>query len=311
MVRGGAVLILSLALFAGMTPVSPVSPVLAQTAFSVRSDGPSPSQDDILYSIDLQTGKATKIGTAVGFEDVESLAFDPGCHTLYGVDDETDQLVTCNVEDGTCTPVGPLGVNITDTGLAFGPEGILYMSTDAPKKPTNFYRITVKTGHATLLGDQGQEVTGLAGNRTGVYGLGGDGMSNLVKMNLPLGKAVKIGPLKNVTLVDGGLDFDAENALWGIHDGSVGRVGYSQTFKIDVATGTATVIAPVKDAVTGANLDGFESLAIVDGACKNLFPPPPSSGGGAQEVPALGSWGLAALALVLTTLGVLALRRRS
>jgi len=311
MVRGSAVLILSLALFAGMTPVSPASPALAQTAYAVRSDGPSPSQDDILYSIDLPTGKATRIGTAVGFEDVESLTFDPGCHVLYGIDDETDQLVTCDIVEGTCTAVGPLGVDITDTGLAFGPDGILYMSTDAPKKPTNFYRIVPRTGRAILLGDQGQEVTGLAGNRTGVYGLGGDGMSNLVKMNLPLGKAVKIGPLKNVILADGGLDFDAENALWGIHDGSVGRVGYSQTFKLDTSTGTATVVAPVKDAVTGSTLDGFESLAIADGACKNLFPPPPSSGGGAQEVPTLGTWGFAALALALTVCGLLALRRRS
>jgi hypothetical protein len=186
------------------------------------------------------------------------------------------------------------------------------MSTDSPKHPTNLYRVTVKTGRATLIGDQGQEVTGLAGNRFGIYGLGGDGMSNLVKMDLPAGKAIKIGPLKNVTLVDGGLDFDAENALWGIHDGSVGRVGYSQTFKIDTSTGVATVVAPVKDAVTGATLDGFEGLAIADGACKNLFTPPPSSsGGGAAEIPTLGAWGFAALALALTALGILALRRRS
>jgi hypothetical protein len=311
MVRGGAVLILFLALFAGMTPVSPVSPALALTAYSVRSDGPSPSQDDILYSIDLQTGQAIRIGTAVGFEDVESLTFDPGCRVLYGVDDETDQLVTSDIGEGTCHAVGPLGVDITDTGLAFGPDGILYMSTDAPKKPTNFYRIAVKTGKATLLGDQGQEVTGLAGNGTGVYGLGGDGASNLVKMDLSTGKANKIGPLKNVMLVDGGLDFDADGILWGIHDGSVGRVGYSQTFTVDTATGTATIVAPVKDAATGSNLDGFEGLAIANGSCTNFFPPPPVSGGAAQEIPTLGSWGLAALALALTALGVLALRRRS
>lgn len=310
MVRGGAVLILSLALSAGVTPVSPASPALAQTAYSVRSDGPSPSQDDILYSIDLQTGKATKIGTAVGFEDVESLTFDPGCHVLYGVDDETDQLVTCDPETGTCEAVGPLGVNITDTGLAFGPEGILYMSTDAPKRPTNFYRVNPRTGQAILIGDQGQEVTGLAGSRSGVYGLGGDGTSNLVKMQVATGKAVKVGSLKTVILADGGLDFGADGTLWGIHDGSVGRVGYAQTFKVDTATGAATVVAAVKDSVSGSTLDGFESLAIVDGSCTNLLPPPPSHGG-AKEIPALGSWGLAGLALALTAFGVLALRRRT
>jgi hypothetical protein len=308
MVRRGAALILSLAFVPGLLAF----PALAQTAYSVRSDGPSASQDDILYSIDLQTGKAVKIGSAVGFEDVESFTFDPGCKTLYGVDDEKDVLVTCDVETGTCKEVGPLGVDITDTGLAWGADGNLYMSTDAPKKPTNFYKIDPKTGAATRIGDQGQEVTGLAADRGGVFGLGGDGTSNLVRINTETGKATAIGPLKTVVLVDGGLDIAADGTLWGIHDGSVGRVGHAQTFTVDLKTGAATVVATVKDAVSGAALDGFEGLAIADGVCKNLVdapPPPPRQS--PTEIPALGSWGFAALALALTALGVLALRRRT
>jgi hypothetical protein len=307
MVRGSAALILCSVLLPGVIPASPAA---AQIAYSVRSDGPTASQDDILYSIDLQTGKATKIGSAAGFEDVESLSFDPGCRKLYGVDDETDQLVSCSLDSGACTAVGPLGVDITDTGLAYAADGFLYMSTDAPKHPTNLYRVDPQTGHATLIGDQGQEVTGLAANRTDVYGLGGDGMMNLVKLNLATGKATPIGALKNVTLVDGGLDFDADGTLWGIHDGSVGRVGYSQSFKVNLSSGVATVVAPIKDAVTGAALDGFEGLAIADGICRNLRPQPPITGG-ANEIPTLETWGLAALALALTTVGVVALRRRT
>jgi hypothetical protein len=306
MARGTAVLILSLALVVGVSPQ-----VLAQTAYSVRSDGPSASQDDILYSIDLQTGKATKIGSAAGFEDVESLTFDPGCKKLYGVDDESDKLVTCDVESGTCSEVGPLGVNITDTGLAWGADGNLYMSTDAPKKPVSFYKIDPETGAATVVGDQGQEVTGLAANKDGVYGLGGDGASNLVRIDTRDGHALAIGPLKTVVLVDGGLDFDADGTLWGIHDGSVGRVGHAQIFTVDLTTGAATVAATVTDATSGAALDGFEGLAIADGVCSTLGAPGPPPAQSPDEIPTLGPWGLAALGLALSGLGVLALRRRT
>jgi hypothetical protein len=309
MARGCPALILSMILLAA-------APAAAQLGYSIRSDGPSPSQDDILYSIDMQTGLATKIGSAVGFEDVEGLTFDPGCTTLYGVDDEADQLVTCDVDAGVCHAVGPLGVDITDTGLAFGADGNLYLSTDAPKRPTNFYKVDIHTGAATRIGDQGQEVTGLAADRSGVYGLGGDGASNLVKIDTATGHATAIGPLRTVVLVDGGLDISVDGTLWGIHDGSVGRVGHAQTFTIDRVTGRATVVADVKDAATGSFLDGLEGLAIAQGICRNILPPPPPpppppSQGGSAEVPTLGTWGLAALVLALTACGVLALRRRA
>jgi hypothetical protein len=310
MVRRGAahILLLILVLVAGLSPAA------AQVGYAVRSDGPSPSQDDILYSIDLRTGLATKIGSAVGFEDVESLTFSPGCQTLYGVDDETDQLVTCDTTSGTCTSVGPLGVNITDTGLAFGADGALYMSTDAPKRPWSFFQLDPHTGAATRIGDPGQEVTGLAGNRDGIWGLGGDGASNLVRISTETGHATPVGPLRNVMLVDGGLEFDSAGTLWGIHDGSVGRVGHAQSFTIDLTSGQATVVADVRDASTGAFLDGFEGLAIEQGICRNLLPPPPPppppSSIDPTQIPALGSLGYAALVLALGAAGLLALRRR-
>jgi hypothetical protein len=299
MVRGGSALILSLALLAAVCPAA------AQTGYSTRAEGSGSSPQDFLYAIDLPTGVATKIGPAGGFMGVESFTFDPGCKTLYGVDDVTDQLVTCDVQSGACTAVGPLGVDITDTGLAFGADGVLYMSTDAPK-PSKIYKLDPKTGAATLLGDQGQEVTGLAADKTGLYGLGGDGRDNLVKIDTATGHATVIGPLRSAVLVDGGLDFDADGNLWGIHPGSVGRVGHSQTMKIDTATGAATIVAQVRD-THGSYLDGFKGLAVADGVCKNLAPPPPQN---PVEAPTLASWGLAALAVALVACGVLALRHR-
>jgi len=300
--RGGSALILSLALLALASQAG------AQTGYAMRAEASGSSPKDVLYAIDMKSGQARRIGSGAGFQGVESFTFGDGCETLYGVDDVTDQLVTCDVGSGVCTAVGPLGVDITDTGLAYGADGLLYMSTDAPK-PSKLYRVDARTGRATLIGPQGQEVTGLAADQTGLFGLGGDGRNNLVKLDTATGQATVVGPLKTVVLVDGGIDFDAGGTLWGIHPGSVGRVGHSQTFKINTATGAATIVAEVRDASSGSTLDGFKGLAIADGICSQLGPPTPPPNQNVTEVPTLEDWGLAALALALTACGVVALRR--
>jgi hypothetical protein len=294
--RGSSALILCLILLAGALPAA------AQTAYAVRSDGSTAATDDFLYAIDLATGVATPIGNT-GFEDVESLAFNPGCTRLYGVDDVTDQLLTCDLDTGACTPVGRLGVNITDTGLAFGPGGVLYMSTDSPRDPTNFYQVSSTTGAARRIGDQGQEVTALGADATTLFGLGGDGANNLVRIPPGTGNAREIGPLGSaVTLVDAGLDLAADGTLYGIHDGSTGRVSFSQIFTVSRSTGAATVVAAVR-ASSGTNLDGFESLAILDGICAA------PRARVIMDIPTASEWGLAALVLSLAAVGIAVLRR--
>jgi hypothetical protein len=276
-----------------------VLPLAAQTGYSIRSDG-NDRQDDFLFAIDLKTGVATPIGPT-GFEDVEGLTFDRACKNLFGVDDVTDRLLSCDTETGACHQVGNLGVDITDTGLAYGSDLQLYMSTDAPKNPTLLYRIDPATGAATAVGDQGQEVTGLAANTTGIFGLGGDGRNNLVRINPVTGAATSIGPLKAVAPRDGGLDFDADGVLWGIEDSGLRNA--SRIFTVDPETGTATVVATVH-LENGTALGGFESLAVKEGVCSVVF-----QGSAPQAIPAAGGWGLAALAFLLTGTGLFVLRR--
>jgi len=275
----------TLALLTGLVSLCAAS-ARAQTAWSVQSNG-----NDHLYRIDLASGVATDIG-ATGFSDIESLSFSPSSGLLYGVDDVTDQLVTIDTASGAATAVGPLGVNITDTGLSFDCLGRLWMSTDAPKNPTNLYRLDPATGLATLVGNQGQEVTGLAARGTVLYGLGGDLKNNLVKIDTTTGAASVVGPLLNVSLSDGGIDFDAGGTLWGIDPLSNAAGNPSQIFTISTATGVASVQFEVADPA-GNPLGGFEGLAIE---------------GGLVCVPALPAWALVALAWGLAAAGALALR---
>lgn len=274
-------------------------PLAAQTAFSVRSDG-NDSQDDVLFSIDLATGVATPIGPT-GFEDVEGLAFNLDCETLFAVDDVTDRLLTCDTATGACRQVGNLGVDITDTGLAFASDLQLYMSTDAPKNPVRLYRVDPVTGAATLVGDQGQEVTGLAGSVAGLFGLGGDGRSNLVRVDPVTGATAPIGSLGTVAPRDGGLDFDADGVLWGIED--AGLRDPSRIFTVDLETGAATVVATVHLA-NGTTLGGFEGLAVEEGICAVTL-----HGQEGAVIPTAGGWGLAALTVLLTGTGLFVLRR--
>ena len=272
------------------------------TGYSVQSDG---SQK--LYRIDLATGVATPLG-ATGFDGIEGLAFDPGCKKLYGVDDVKDRLVTCDPKTGGCATVGSLGLDITDTGLAFGNDGRLYMSTDAPKNPLRFFALDPATGAATWIGNQGTEVTGLAGNLFALYGLGGDGKDNLVIVDPATGKATPVGPLGGVTLQDGGLDFDRDGTLYGLNDlgpGSTASGKPSQLFKIATQTGKATLVVTLKDP-SGKPVNGFEGLAIEGGICAAAgF----GQGVGVVDAPALDVLGLGLLALGLATAALFVLRR--
>src|SRR5262249_29552696 len=84
--------------------------------------------------------------------------------TLYGIDPNTDQLVTIGGIDsspspngGVIRPVGPLGVNATGEigfDISVGAEGTAYASMSVNGK-AGFYTIDLKTGAATMVGTIG------------------------------------------------------------------------------------------------------------------------------------------------------------
>jgi hypothetical protein len=232
-----------------------ISQGAAVIGYSVDSD-----YRNRLWRIDLNTGVATLVGPT-GFTDIESLSFS-STGVLYGISDMSERLVRCSLSSGACSAVGALGVTFKDTGLAFDNSGRLWMSTDEPGPPQMFFRVNPNTGAGTAIGIQGQKVTGLAFGGGVLYGLGGDYKDNLVTIDRSTGAATPVGLLGTVTLIDGGIDFDASGVLWGISDPSDDDETIpSQTFTIDTTNGAATVVATVTDE-GGGPLYGFESLAI-------------------------------------------------
>ena len=119
------------------------------------------------------------------------------------------------------------------------------------------------------------------------------------------GAARVVGPLRALTITDGGLDFDADGTLYGISDGLAAGAEPSRIFTANTRTGEARVVTAVT--VNGRGVSGFEGLAIDDGICRDIVLARQSL----LEVPALDGWGLAGLTLLLAAAGALLLRRRT
>ena len=212
--------------------------VRPEIAYTVRSHS-----DHNLYSINLRTGVTTMIGPT-GYTDIEGLAFDAR-GVLYAYDSFKEMLLTCDPATGRCTPVGMTGLRVKDVGLAFDDEGNLIMSNDNPRV---LYRINPRTAAAQAIGAQSQCICGLGFKDGVMYGLGGERSDNLVRIDAKTGTSAAIGPLRGISLADGGLDFDRNGVMWAVAEGG-------QLFTIDTGSGVGTQVGYIGQ--------GFEGLAIL------------------------------------------------
>lgn len=285
---------------------------LAATGYVVNSDDPAVRDFDSLHLVELGTGQSAKVGEvrpgdgAAPFADVEGLAMSRD-GVLYGIDDASKTLLRLELQNGRGLAIdgreGNTGLPRTsnfDFGLTFACDGALYASSDSRR---SLYRIDPATGLATLVGSEGSlgaQITGLAARYDGVYGIGSSGDHNLYRIDTATGQATLVGALgAGLQFTDGGLDFDAAGQLWGVADMTGLSINGepSVLFRIDPATGAAERVA--------TTLAGVESLAIAAPVCTapQGEPQPPA-------IPTLDRAGLLLLGLLLSLLGLAALRTR-
>ena len=215
--------ILGLGLLAGLTGQIQAAPI----AFSVDTNS------DRFVRIDLGTGTTTFIGSGIGFDDVEGLAFQPGTGILFGLDDSSDQLITVNTTTGVGTVVGTLGSNFSEAGLGFDSSGTLFASSDLGDN--GVYTVNPLTGFATFLSSTGPDPFALAFDGTTLFGTSDDctGSDCLVTVNRTTGVSTEVGPL-GISIDQGGLDFDSNGTLWFFDAGA------PSVYTINKNTGTAT-----------------------------------------------------------------------
>lgn len=128
------------------------------------------STNDVLFQIDLATGRAIPdafgvgqdyvvIDTEanVGFADVDDIGIDPAGGQMYGIANDggaNDRLVKIDKATGAVTDVGPLGQDDVE-GMTFDVTGTFYASTGANSgsNANAFFTIDKSTGAATKIAD--------------------------------------------------------------------------------------------------------------------------------------------------------------
>lgn len=296
----------------------------APMAYSVNSDSGDFLTEDSLYRIDLASGVDLRRGALIsGFEtrlDTEGLAFAPD-GILWGIDDDSRTLFPINTDTGAINfqdeiPLAgfPAGGG-NDFGMTFSCDGSLYITSVITH---TLYHLDLD-GSSEIIGSEGAlgvNISAIAaiGKPTQLYGLGngqflnGDTDSpNLYSIDPMTGIAALIGPLGATAgeYNQGGLAFDNEGVLWAITDRRIINNSIadlpSQILRIDINTGTATVVSNTSEV-------GFESLAI--------GPPSNCSIDDSQDdklprIPTLDASGRLLAILILMLAGMLVLRRRT
>lgn len=309
------------ALFASTANAGPM-------AFSVNSDSGNQDTEDSLYYIDLATGEHQRRGRlTVGTQtrlDTEGLAFAPD-GTLWGMDDEALTLFPINTDTGTIRVADEVRLNGfstlggNDFGMSFGCDNQLYVTSVI----TQTLYIVELDGSSQVVGSVGalgQNISGIAsiGNPVRIYGLGNGQLANgttdspnLFSIDPESGVATLIGPLGDAAGAynQGGLSFDANGDLWAITDRRLINNTIadfpSQILKIDIATGTATLVSETTEV-------GFESLAIAPPAQCVLQPPPnPGTANDFFAIPTLSASGRNLAILLIMLIGTFILRRRA
>jgi hypothetical protein len=184
-----------------------------------------------LYRIDQTTGAAGLIGS-MGFP-APALAADPITGVLYaGQGGGTPNLFIVDPNTGSAALVGNAGLGFASiAGMDFDSSGRLYASAnildDGGTGGDTLVAIDTSTGLATSIGEFGSGI-GVAGGRGGIDGI----------------------------------VFDRAGTLWGASGTQAGTGGVPALWAIDTATGSATLVAPIQDAVGDPPAGGVVSLEI-------------------------------------------------
>jgi hypothetical protein len=129
--------------------------VTSQRMFAINGASGTPST---LYQIDPATGAIISTIGATGFSHVVAMDFDPTTGVLYGIANNTDQLLTINTTTGVGTvvanmswPFGVCGSLAQVPDMSFDSNGNLFAWRDPCDD--DVYRVDKVTGVATPVGE--------------------------------------------------------------------------------------------------------------------------------------------------------------
>ncbi len=210
-----------------------IGQVSASILYGITGSGRTASS---LYTIDTSTGASTLIG-ATGFNEVVSIDFNPVTGTLYGISNDTQQLITINTTTGAGTAVANMTWGKNSPDMSFNSAGTLYTWSEA--SPDRLNTVNLTTGATTEIGPNSLSTyqLGLDINSADViYVKNGDG--NIYSINATTGAetlVVNIGGFD----YDNILAFDPTDVLYTVDRTSSTT---SDLYTIDLTTGSTTLI---------------------------------------------------------------------
>ena len=225
-------------------------------------------ETDSLYSVDLNNGSATLVGTFGIDASFVGLAYDSINDDLYmssisGGPPAASSLYRVNQSSGAATFVGNTGITNV-TGLAFDAmTGDIFASSGADDA---LYRVNPTNASSTLVGSFGLGVGGhgLAYDQANSTLYLTDAISdNLYTINPSSGSATLVGALNQTVVV--GLAFDPNsNDLFGVD------VATDQLMSVDIATGNSTAIGSLGFNANNVGL-AINASAIPEPSCGVLL----------------------------------------
>lgn len=266
---------------------------------------------DTLYRVDLTTQTAVEIGraTPIGasrFSIIEGLTSSPS-GSLYGVSvsPALKTLLQINPGSGMATSIGTITLSGSDAttqvdiGLAFTCDGRMWLSSSGG----SLYRVDPATAGATLVGNMGVKITGLAAKGNVLYGAGSQGNNNLYRIDLTTAATTLVGPYgAGASYVSTASPaFDANGMLYAILDyvpppaDNDPVADWSDLAQIDTTSAALSNSGPITASGNSYNdlfQIGLKGLAFLPNACAAVQAPP-------TQLPAISWSGIALLILML------------
>ncbi|HET9049775.1 MAG TPA: hypothetical protein VFN29_12545 [Chiayiivirga sp.] len=277
-----------------------------------------------LYKLDLDTAHAEPIGTGIGFNDVEAIAFGPN-GVLYGIADgtvglgssSTDFLIRIDTSTGAGTLVGHLSAleqqgpnGQLDYGLAFTCDGKLWASSDTTGR---FWEINPSSATTREVGNTGLPLSDVSARGNQLFAIGvtrgfdDPNQQALYRLDPTTAAATRVGSLGVPDILSSvGMDFDANGQLWATLDSQPPDINRpSRLARINPETGQATVIGSINGII-----DNLSARALAIGPAGACSGNGPAGSGDPAMVPGPGIPALLVLGLVAGLSGARRLRPR-
>jgi photosystem II stability/assembly factor-like uncharacterized protein len=222
-----------------------VTPVRAETIYAVSQTA--------LYTLDANTGKATRIGP-LGITQVQGLAVHPISHTLMAASTNNTTMGYYDVDSQTGSTLPIRTASISNTRAVTFKADTLYAASLAGK----FYRINLSTGQVFQIGTAtniGYFSLAVHPSTQQIYAsarstLGTD-RDRIFTVNSATGDTALVGSTGDNALTPG-IAFAASGVLYGLKGTGTAE---NTLIKIDPATGAASIVGP-----TGVS--GLQAIAM-------------------------------------------------